>query len=287
MEFIDVLESRFYRNTVTFTFNIDNFMHGIFIPVDAFDKPYDTFRLVIGNALCFTASPVFKADRQVRIQISSLMQTIFHFLRFKYGMVKNFIIRHKPDTGSCIFGFSDNRQKPVLQLYRRNTAFICILIDMSAAPDPYFHPDGKCIDDRRTDTMQSPACLISGIVKFTTCMKRRKNKTFRTDPFFMQIDRNTTSVILYSHGTVLFQINMYLTAITGKMLINCIIHDLVDQMVQSFCRHTTDIHTRSDTDCLQSFQHRYIFCIICLFWHTLFPLYFYNLLHMPEYSTLQ
>ncbi len=235
MELIHILESDFYGNPFALTFDIDDIMHGIFFLIDAFDKAYDTFRLVVGNALYFTASPVFKIDRQGRIQISRFMQTVFDFFRFENSMVKDLIIRHKLNARSGIFCSSDNRQKSVLQLHSRNTALIGIFINMSAAFDPHLHPDGKCIDDRRTDAVQTTACLIGGIVKFTARMQRCKNKTLRTDPFLVQIDRNTTAVILHSHGTILFQIYMYFTAITGKMLIHCIIHDLIDQMVQTFC----------------------------------------------------
>ena len=87
-------------------------------------------------------------------------------------------------------------------------------------------------------------------------MQGRKDKTLRGHSFLMHIYRDSSSVICYGRGTVLLQCHMDLTAISGKVLIYCIVYDLIDQMIQSLAGYTSNIHTRSFPDCLQPFQNR-------------------------------
>ena len=120
--------------------------------------------------------------------------------------------------------------------------------------------------------MKSTACLIRRVIKFTTRMKCRKYQTFCGHSFFMHIYRDSTSVIRYCTGAVFFQYHVNLAAISRQMFIHCIIHDLIDQMIQSFSGYTSDIHTRSFTNRFQSFQNRYTPSIVCfLFCHGYYP----------------
>ena len=107
-----------------------------------------------------------------------------------------------------------------------------------------------------TEDVETAAGLVCGIVELAACMQGRKDKTLRGHSFLMHIYRDSSSVICYGRGTVLLQCHMDLTAISGKVLIYCIVYDLIDQMIQSLAGYTSNIHTRSFPDCLQSFQNR-------------------------------
>ena len=127
--------------------------------------------------------------------------------------------------------------------------------------------------------MKSTTRLISRIVKFTACMKRRKYQSLRRHSLFVHIYRDSTSVVCYSTGTVLLQNYIDQAAVSCQMFIYGIIHDLVDQMIQSLPGYTSDIHTRTFADRFQSFQNRYTPCIVgFLFRHRSIFLSFLTLL---------
>ena len=56
----------------------------------------------------------------------------------------------------------------------------------------------------------------------------RRPSCFGIDP-----NRDSTAVILDRYRTVLVQRDIDLCTITGQMLIHCIVHDLIYQMIES------------------------------------------------------
>ena len=108
------------------------------------------------------------------------------------------------------------------------------------------------VDDGRADAVQAAAGLIGVIVKLTACMQGRENQTLRTDSFFMHPDRDTASVILHRDGIVRIDRHFNIFTISGKRLINCIIYNLINQMMKSSRRCTSNVHSGSFSDCLKS-----------------------------------
>ena len=238
------------------------------------DIAHNTLRLMVlfFDRLCSTQ--IFKNDRQLRIQISSLMKTALNICSRKTCFLKDFRIRQEIDAGSGLFCPAKFRKKSVLQFDRRNSTFIVVMMYISITAYLDIQISRKCIHNGRSDSMEPTACFISRIVKFTTCMKCRKYQTFRRHPFLMHIHRNSPAIICYRTGTIFFQHHMDLTAVSCQMLIHCVINNLINQMIQSFSRDTSDIHTRTFADCFQSFQNRYAPRIISfLFCHGSFPFF--------------
>ncbi len=79
--------------------------------------------------------------------------------------------------------------------------------------------------------MQAAAGLISIVIKFSACVQRRKNKSFRTDSLFVHPHGNTAPVIRDRSGTVRLQNHFYSVAESGQMLVHGVVHDLIDQVV--------------------------------------------------------
>ena len=120
----------------------------------------------------------------------------------------------------------------------------------------------------------------------------------------MHAYRNSPAVICHGAGTILLQIHFDLAAEACQMLIHGVVHDLVDQMVQSFGRNTSDVHTGTFPNCFQSLQDRDTVRIIgAAFRHNFLLLYntaepqkdsdlrqllllitFYSLLHSEPHS---
>ena len=62
--------------------------------------------------------------------------------------------------------------------------------------------------------------------------------------------------------------NVNFCTISGERFIDRVINNLINQMIQSFSRDTSDIHTRALTHCFETFQHGNTAGIIrFFFWH--------------------
>ena len=147
------------------------------------------------------------------------------------------------------------------------------MVDISVPADLHIHIGRQRIYNRRTDTMQTSAGLVCRIVEFSARMKCRVYHTSCRYSCCMKVYRYTTSVICDRCRTVFFQCHMDLAAISGKMLIHRIIHDLIDQMIQTLSRNTSYIHTWPFSNGFQSLQDRDTPRIICiLFRHSLYIL---------------
>ena len=130
--------------------------------------------------------------------------------------------------------------------------------------------------------MQSSARLIRAVVKFTACMQRRKDKPLRRHAFCVHADRNATSIVLYRRTSVFFQCDLDVGAVAGQMLIYRVVHDLVNEVIQSFSRNASDVHARTLPDSFESFQHRNRAGVICVaFCHVSF-LSFLSLFYLAD-----
>ena len=124
--------------------------------------------------------------------------------------------------------------------------------------------------------MKAAACLIGGIVELSSGVEGGKHKPLRGHAFFMEIHRDSTSVIRNCAGTVTFQNNVDMCAVPRQMLVHRIVHDLIDQMVQTLSGHTSYIHTRTLSDCLEALQNGDTPRVISfLFRHDCFPAFPY------------
>ena len=132
------------------------------------------------------------------------MQAAFNFLSFEAYFFKNFRVRHKIDGRSGLFCFFEPGQKPVFQLDYGNAAFIAVMVDIAVAAYLYVHKYGQRVDDGRTDSVQSPARLVSRIIEFASRMQRRKYHARRGNAFCMHPDRNAAPVVFYRTRPVRF-----------------------------------------------------------------------------------
>ena len=65
-------------------------------------------------------------------------------------------------------------------------------------------------------------------------------------------------------GIIRVNKNFYVITITSQSFIYGIIDNLINKMMQSSCRRTSYLHSRSFSDSLKSFQNLYLFSIIII-----------------------
>ena len=89
---------------------------------------------------------------------------------------------------------------------------------------------------------------------------KQKKKSGRSGAF--DSDRNASSIVNDCYGIIF--IYRYLDGITipRKSFINCIIYNLINQMMKTSGRCTADIHTRSLSYSLKTFQYLNLICTV-------------------------
>ena len=101
--------------------------------------------------------------------------------------------------------------------------------------------------------METAGYLISAAAKLSAGMKHRVyNLQCRLSGFVIHPDRDAASVILHRDGIVRIDRYFNIFTISGKSLINCIIYNLIYQMMKSSRRCTSNVHSGSFSDCLKS-----------------------------------
>ena len=71
----------------------------------------------------------------------------------------------------------------------------------------------------------------------------------------MHLHRDAAAVVLDSAGTVLLKNYPDGIAVSRKMLVHRVVHDLIDQVIQALCPDAADVHSGPFPYCLKSFQY--------------------------------
>lgn len=93
IELVHILKSDLHVNAFRFSLKIDDIMNCFSGFVHILDETDNALRLVVLNMLRFFFSFILKNNRQLRIQISGLVQTALDIILFEPRLVKNRIIR--------------------------------------------------------------------------------------------------------------------------------------------------------------------------------------------------
>ena len=73
--------------------------------------------------------------------------------------------------------------------------------------------------------------------------------------FFVQVDRNAAAVVDDRDRIVFVDGDVDLSAIAGERFVNRIVHDFVNQVVQSHLSGRTDVHRGPQSHRLQTLEH--------------------------------
>ena len=239
-------------------------MKRLFLLVQIPDKSENSIRLMIFDMFRRISSLVIEINRKFRVQVSSLVQPALDFLSLESGLLKYRVIRQEVDRCACFSRLACFRQQAVLQLDHRNAPLVTVMVYIPLTADLHVHISRQRIHNGRTHAVKSAACLVCRIIKFTACMEGGEHKPCSGDAFLMHPYRNSAAVIRHRSRAVLFKNHADLRAVACQMFVHGIVHDLIDQMVQALCRHTSYIHTRTLADSFKPFQNRYTVSIISI-----------------------
>ena len=111
--------------------------------------------------------------------------------------------------------------------------------------------------------MQTSRNLVGILVKFTPRMQYGHDH-FKCAALFFVVHScwNTPSIVLYGNGVVFVNIYDDVVAMACQGFINRVVNYLIYKVVKTFYANITNIHGRSFSDRLQTFQHLNAVCAI-------------------------
>jgi hypothetical protein len=126
-----------------------------------------------------------------------------------------------------------------------------------------FTPLGKGIYNRHAHTVKATGYPVGFFIELAACVETGHYQFKSADSFSgVNINRNTTAIVLHSNNIVSFQNYMYFGAKALHGLVNRIIDYFKNQMMQAVYARGPDIHTRAFAYRFQTFENRNVLCRI-------------------------
>ena len=265
-----VLESHFCESVAVHAGNVDHVFRQGFqttLLVEIFHELADTALIVEHFRAGFCFVPLVGKDNadtgiQERLFPQPLQQ---NFIVVLSSFLENFCICLKLDGGTGFGGVSDHTEQFIIA-----AAVELLKIHVFAVLDGQLQPFRQGVYNRRTDTVQTAGNFISAAAELTAGMENGIHDSCRRDALFrVNAYRNTASVIGYAND--IFRQNIYSNFGTEscQRLVNGVVYDLVDQVVQSFGTSRSNVHARTLSNRLQTFQHLNLILriILCTLFH--------------------
>ena len=117
-------------------------------------------------------------------------------------------------------------------------------------------PLGKGVDDARAHAVQTAGDLIASAAELAARVQHGVDDLERGAPRLrLNVDGDTAAVIHNGDGVALVDRHLDLRAVARKRLVDGVIHNFVNEVVQSARGRGADIHARALAHRLQSFEH--------------------------------
>ena len=115
---------------------------------------------------------------------------------------------------------------------------------------------GQGVHTRYTYAVQTSGNLVRTFVELTSGVQYGHNY-FQCGFLFLLVIvyRNTTSVVLYGNRIIFVDGHFDVVAITGERFVDRVVHNFINQMVESFDTNVTNIHRGALSYRFQTFQY--------------------------------
>jgi len=148
-------------------------------------------------------------------------------------------------------GFPDN-----LQRRHRHTVFVSLPVHMSVTTDFKLTHFRQSVNYRNTHAMKTTRYFIRIVGEFTSGVQFSHNHFRRRDFFrFVHSYRDTATVIFHNHAVIHSDFYQNSIAISGRSLINAVIHNFIYQMMQTVFTGRTNVHRRPSAHGFQTLEN--------------------------------
>ena len=248
-----MLHCHFDRNIVLHSFEIkDIAVKRRVAPIDIGDKFFDAAFEMEDFFFFFLRTGIRQRDPKPLCQECHLTQPCLQRFIVVYRLFKDLPVRKEGDDRSGLF------ERAVTQHLQGMVCLasgIFLMMDLSFPVDRYFQFFRKRIHDGCADTVQTAGYFISAAAEFSAGMQFGKYQFHGGYAFFgADARRDPASVIFHGDGIIRIDRHMNFRTVSSQGFVHGIVHDLIDQMVESSLGNASDIHARTLPYCLQAFQ---------------------------------
>ena len=125
-------------------------------------------------------------------------------------------------------------------------AFIALFVVSSVPIDIYLQPFRQSVDHRSANAVKSAGVAVVVVVEFSACMEYGEYDVYCGNfHLWMDVYRHSSAVVRNADAAVCVNGDLDRICISVDCLIYCVIHNLPDQVMQSFRGSGTDIHCRT------------------------------------------
>ena len=139
LEIITELDTALEGRPLTLPAEVDLRGHRLAVLIELLYEGDDAFRLMILDRLRHLAALIRIVDRQLRVEVGSLVKAGLQPLLFEARLLEDLRIRDEADLRTGLLRLSNHRKQAVHELRRRLAALVGVLIDLSALIDPHAH----------------------------------------------------------------------------------------------------------------------------------------------------
>src|SRR5690606_10877185 len=158
---------------------------------------------------------------------------------------------NKVNLGTGGIGFTDFAKGRI-----GHAVGVALLVDLAIPADGEGQRGRQGVDHRHTYAVQTAGDLVGVVVELTTGVQHSHDDLGGRNTFlFMNIDRNTATVVLYGNGFVGVDDDADFRTVTSQSLIDGVIHQLKDHVMQAGAIvGITDVHTGPFAHRVESFE---------------------------------
>ena len=130
------------------------------------------------------------------------------------------------------------------------------LVDVPVLVDPDLQPLAQGIDHRGAHPVEAAGDLVSAAAKLTAGVEDGEDHLQSRFPrLLLNIHGDAPAIVGDGDDVARLNAHLNLGAVAGQGLVDGVVHDLIDQVVQSAGGGGADVHARPFPDCLQPLQH--------------------------------
>ena len=136
---------------------------------------------------------------------------------------------------------------------------------MTAGADLYFQPDGKGVYHGSTHAVKTAGHFVAAAAELAAGVQNSvHHRDSRQAGLLLDAHGDAAAVIGHADDLAGQDLDLDFVTEAGQRFVNGVVHDLIDQMVQSSGTGGADVHTRALADRFQSFQYLNLAFVVIL-----------------------
>ena len=198
---------------------------------------------------------VGQGDLEPRVQEALFPQPLFQGVEVENRrLTEHFRVRLEGDAGA---GGAVGHRAGLVQGAVGVAAAEGLLVDLAVPPHLHGQPLGAGVDHRRAHAVQAAGHLVARVLAAELAAGVQDGKDHRDSRqpgVGLHAHRNAASVVGDLHDIALFDLDLDVVAVAGQGLVDRVVHDLIDQVMQSPLAGRADIHARPFADRFQPLE---------------------------------